>query len=313
MKAAYLTKRTGPEGLTVGEIPEPRPSEGQILVRVHATAITPTELSWFPTFQAPNGAPRPFPIILSHEFSGVVSASGSRVNGFKVGDEVYGMNDWFANGAQAEYCLAPAAALAPKSASIPHTSAAAVPISALTAWQGLFDRCGLQAGERILIQGASGAVGLFAVQLAHARGAYVIGTASPQNVNFVRELGADEVIDYRTAQFEGSARDIDVLFDAVGGPTLQRSWALLRPGGRAVTIVGQSGPAAEPRARDAFFIVEPKQKQLNEVSHLLESRRLRAFVAAVFPFAEAREAFAHASSGGLRGKVVLQITSKDGL
>jgi NADPH:quinone reductase-like Zn-dependent oxidoreductase len=306
MKAAYLTERTGPEGLTLGEVPSPQPGQGEVLVEVHATASTPTEFSWFPTFKTRDGAPRAFPIILSHEFSGVVKVANDAAGGLKVGDEVYGMNDWFANGAQAEFCVAPASAVAPKPSVLGHTEAAAVPISALTAWQGLFDRCNLRAGERVLIHGGAGGVGLFAVQLAHWRGAYVLATASTPNLNFVRSLGADEVIDYKTAPFEKAAQDIDVVFDAVGGETLERSWNVLRPGGRVVTIASQS-ESATGRTRDAFFIVEPNQKQLLEIGRLLDAGVIRTYVEAVFPLAETREAYARAQRGGMHGKVVLKV------
>ena len=306
MKAAYLTERTGPEGLTFGEVPSPQPGQGEVLVEVHATASTPTEFSWFPTFQTRDGAPRSFPIILSHEFSGVVKATGDAAGGLKVGDEVYGMNDWFVNGAQAEFCVAPTGAVAPKPSVLKHTEAAVVPISALTAWQGLFDRCNLRAGERVLIHGGAGGVGLFAVQLAHWRGAYVLATASTANLNFVRSLGADEVIDYKTTPFEKVADEIDVVFDAVGGETLERSWTVLRPGGRVVTIVDES-ESAPKRAREAFFIVEPNQKQLAEIGRLLDGGVIRVYVEAVFPLTKTREAYARAQRGGMHGKIALKV------
>ena len=153
MKAAYLTKRAGPEGLVIGDLPQPRPGKEEVLVRIHATAVTPTEINWDPTFKTRNGEPRPFPIVLSHEFSGVVAEVGDGVNALKVSDAVYGMNDWFGNGAQAEYCVARASGVATKPGTLDHTKAAVVPISALKAWQGLFERCKLKAGERVLIHG----------------------------------------------------------------------------------------------------------------------------------------------------------------
>ncbi len=307
MKAAYLSERTGPEGLTFGDVPTPRPAQGEVLVEVHATATTPTEFSWFPTFETQKGTPRDFPIILSHEFSGIVKAVGDGAAGLDVGARVYGMNDWFVNGAQAEYCVAPASAVSLKPNSLDHAKAAAVPISALTAWQGLFERCNLQHGERVLIHGGAGGVGIFAVQLAHWRGAHVIATASSANLDFVRGLGADEVIDYKTTRFETVARDIDVLFDAVGGETLARSWTVLKSGGRAVTIVSQNEKGTDGRARDAFFIVEPNQQQLIDIARLLDAGIIHVFIEAVFPLVQAREAYARAQRGGTRGKVVLQV------
>jgi NADPH:quinone reductase-like Zn-dependent oxidoreductase len=307
MKAAYLTRQAGPEELIFGELPQPRPAKGEVLVKVQASAVTPTEFNWSPTFKTRSGEPRPFPIVLGHEFSGVIQEVGEAVNGVGVGDTVYGMNDWFANGAQAEYCVATAAAVAAAPRTLDHTSAAVVPISALTAWQGLFERCRLKAGERVLVHGGAGGVGIFAVQLAHWRGAHVIATASAHNQDFVRSLGADEVIDYRTTPFERVARNIDVVFDAVGGPTLERSWGMLSSAGRLVTIAAQSEALSEPRVREAFFIVEPNQSQLTEVCRLVDSGKLRAFVEAVFGLGQAREAYARAKRGGMRGKVALRV------
>ncbi len=307
MRAVFLNEIGGPEKLTYGDVPEPRAGEGEVLVAVQATAITPTEFDWAPTWKTATQGPRPFPIILSHEFSGVVAALGPQVTEFAAGDAVYGLNDWFCNGAQAEYCVAPAADLAPKPLSLDHPDAASVPISALTAWQGLFDRGGLRAGQRVLIHGAAGGVGVFAVQLAHRCGAHVIATASAHNLAFVQELGADEVIDYRATPFEDVAHDVDLVFDAVGGDTLARSWAVLKPGGRLVTIAASSEPATDPRVRAAFFIVEPSRAQLREIARLLDGGELRPIVAAVFPLAEARQAYASAQRGGLRGKIVLRV------
>jgi NADPH:quinone reductase-like Zn-dependent oxidoreductase len=307
MKAMFLKKQAGYEELVFGDLPQPRPGRGEVLVQVHATAITPAEFQWFPTFSTPDGTPRPFPIIQSHEFSGSIAGVGEGVTELKSGEAVYGMNDWFANGAQAEFCVAPAAAVAIKPHTLDHPQSAVVPISALTAWQGLFDRAKLIAGERVLVHGGAGGVGVFAVQLAHWRGAHVTATASAHNLDFVRELGADEVIDYRTTRFEAVARDFDVVFDVLGGETLARSWAVLRPGGRMVTIVSPSEGTTDQRTKEAFFIVEPRQSQLAEIAQLLDVGKIRSFVEAVFPLAQTREAYARAVRGGMRGKVAIQI------
>jgi NADPH:quinone reductase-like Zn-dependent oxidoreductase len=308
MRAAYLSKHAGPEALVIGDVPRPQPGQGEVLVRVHATAVTPTEFSWSPTFNTSTGGPRSFPIILSHEFSGVVEELGEAAEDFKIGDVVYGMNDWFSNGAQAEFCTAPATSVARVPASLDLNKAATVPISALTAWQGLFERCQLNAGERVLVHGGAGGVGVFAVQLAKWRGAHVIATASGRNLDFVRDLGADEVIDYRSTRFERVVREIDVVFDAVGGETLARSWDLLRSDGRLATIAAGSESLKEPRVQEAFFIVEPNQAQLAEVAALLSADKLRAFVEAVFPLEQVREAYEVGRRGGHRGKVIIQIS-----
>ncbi len=307
MRAAYLTEKTGAEGLVIGDVPKPSPDAGELLIHVRATAVTPTELQWYPTFNTRGGEPRPFPVILSHELSGVVADIGSGVTEFKAGDAVYGMNDWFANGAQAEFCTAPAVAVAPKPATLDFAEAAVVPISALTAWQGLFDHGGLKAGERVLIHGGSGGVGVFAVQLARWRGAEVVATASAERLGFVRELGADEAIDYKTTRFEEVARNIDLVLDSIGGETLERSWKVLRPGGRAVTIASQSAEATDARTKAEFFIVEPNPSQLTEIARLLDSGAIRAFVEAVYPLDQAREAYARAVRGNMRGKIALRV------
>src|SRR5438876_183093 len=166
MKAIYLQNKGGVESLISGEIPRPTPKEDEVLVKVHATAIMPTEVQWNPTFQTQSGASRPFPIVLGHEFSGVIESAGQAVREFSIGEEAYGLNDWYINGAQAEYCVASASAVARKPKSLNHAEAAIVPISALTAWQGLFEKANLERGQRVLIHGAAGGVGMFAVQLA---------------------------------------------------------------------------------------------------------------------------------------------------
>jgi NADPH:quinone reductase-like Zn-dependent oxidoreductase len=221
MKAIRLQFRGGPEALVFEQAPLPRPGEGELLVRVHAAAVTPTELEWAPTWTTRAGGPRPFPIILGHEFSGEVQAIGSGVTDLAEGAAIFGMNDWFRDGAQAEYCVARAADVAGKPHSLDHVAAAVTPISALTAWQGLFERARLAPEERVLIHGAAGGVGVFAVQLARWRRAYVIGTASAHNLQFVRGLGADQVIDRRAERFEDVVGPVDVVFDT---PSVARLW-----------------------------------------------------------------------------------------
>jgi NADPH:quinone reductase-like Zn-dependent oxidoreductase len=214
------------------------------------------------------------------------------------------LNDWFSDGAQAEYCLTVADNLAPKPASLDHSLAAAVPISALTAWQALVDRAQLSEGQRVLIHGAAGGVGSFAVQLARYKKAHVIATASATNADFVTALGADEVIDYRTTLFEAVVQDVDVVLDTVGGGTRDRSWGLVRKGGRLVTIAADAERFSDPRVRDAFFIVEPNRIQLIEISRLIDAGVMRPVVGAVFPMERFRQAY---EQKPLRGKHVLHI------
>ncbi len=221
------------------------------------------------------------------------------------------MSDWFVNGAIAEFCVTQPQSIAPKPIHLTHEAAATVPIGALTAWQGLFERAKVQPGERVLVQGGAGGVGLFAVQLAHQHGAHVIATASQKNLQLVAELGADEVVDYRTSRFEDRSGKVDVVFDTAGGDTLDRSWSVLNAGGRLVTIFSYLPENAEQRVKDAFFIVEPSQKQLLDVARLLDAGTLKTYVNAIVPFEKASDAYDGAVQGKLGyGKVVIVIAGE---
>ena len=289
MRAFRLSASQTPPALQETDAPAGTPGANQVLVRVYAAGVTPTELLWYPTSHNKDGSERPG-AIPGHEFSGVVAAPGADAKGFAVGDEVFGMNDWFADGATAEYCVADASAIAHKPTSLTHAEAAAVPLGALTAWQGL-DRARLHEGERILVHGGSGAVGVFVIQMARLRGAHVIATASAQNLKFVLGLGAESAIDYSAERFEQQVRDLDVVFDCVGGDTLRRSWSVLKPGGRMVTIAADAENTDDPRIKDAFFIVEPDGQQLAETGKLLDQGKLRVFVDAEVPLSEAAAAY----------------------
>jgi len=306
MIAARLHNRSGAASLVYEDAPMPEAQEGEVLVRVHAAAVTPTELQWSPTYVTRTGEPRPLPFTMGHEFSGEIRALGPGVSDLARGDAVFGMNDWFRDGAQAEYCVARATEVARKPVTVDHVHAAATPISALTAWQGLIDRAQLTAGQRVLVHGASGGVGIFAVQLARRRRAHVIGTCSAANADLVRQLGADRVIDYRSQRFEDAAGHVDVVFDTVGGDTLDRSWSVLEPGGRLITVAASAGKSPDPRVRAAFFIVEARRTQLEEIARLIDTGGLRVVVGAVFPLAEARRAYEEKPA---RGKAVLTIVS----
>jgi len=197
--------------------------------------------------------------------------------------------------------------IAPKPQRLSHAEAASVPIGALTAWQGLFDRAKLQRGERLLVHGGAGAVGVFAIQLAHWHGADVTATASAHNPEFVKGLGANRVLDYKAVRFEDEVRDIDVVFDTVGGETLERSWRVLKPNGRMVTIATSSEATGDERTKAAFFIVEPNRPQLLEIARLMDGGELRPFVDAVVPFRDAAKAFAGTAVRNGRGKLVVSV------
>jgi NADPH:quinone reductase-like Zn-dependent oxidoreductase len=309
MKAICIRSRGSREAFAYEEAPQPRPSDGEVLVRVHAAGVIQTELSWVPTWTTRAGEPRPLPVIPGHEFSGEIAALGTGVGDVTVGDVVYGLNDWYRDGASAEYCVARVADIALKPASVDHIHAAATPISALTVWQGLVERAGLAAGQRVLIHGAAGGVGTFAVQLARWRGAHVTGTASATNLDFVRSLGADDVIDYRAERFEDKVQDVDVVFDTVGGDTLERSWGVLKPGGKLVTVAASGEQTTDERIRAAYFIVEPNRTQLMEIARLIDVGALRPVVGVVFPLAEGRQAYQYKP---VHGKVVLRVVDSGG-
>ena len=209
-------------------LPKPQPGRGELLIRVHAAGVTSKELIWYPTTHKRNGEARRR-AVPGHEFSGVIEAVGEDVTGFAIGQEVYGMNDWFTDGATAEFCITQPTSVAAKPAKLTHVEAASVPISALTAWQGLFDRAKLQTDERVLIHGGAGGVGIFAIQLARIYLAQVTTTASARNFEFLKELGAHRVIDYHATRFEENASEMDVVFDTVGGETLRRPGACSDP------------------------------------------------------------------------------------
>ncbi len=309
MKAMQVNKADQGPRLVLVEMQKPEPGLGEILVHVHAAGVTTTELLWYPTTHTKSGTARPR-AVPGHEFSGVITAIGKDVQDFEVGDEVYGMNDWYADGATAEFCITVPQNIARKPATLSHEAAASVPIGALTSWQGLIDRAKLEQGERVLIHGGAGAVGIYAVQLAHMRGARVITTVSTQDIDFIKRLGADEVIDYKASRFEKEVRDVDVVFDAVGGDTLDRSWGVLKPGGRMITIAADGEGTTDQRVKDAYFIVEPNQKQLVEIARQLDAGNLRAFVKTTLPLKEAWAAY----SGGVtdkrgHGKIVISVAA----
>jgi NADPH:quinone reductase-like Zn-dependent oxidoreductase len=306
MKAMLLAESPQTTLLIEKDIPQPELRRGEVLVRVYAAGVTPTELLWYPTSHRKNGDPRTG-AVPCHEFSGEIARIGEGVAGLSAGQEIYGLNDWFAQGALAEYCVTQPDWIAPKPRRLSHPEAATVPIGALTAWQGLFDRAKIQSGEHVLVHGGAGAVGIFALQLARSRGARVTTTVSAHNVEFVKKLGANQAIDYKAARFEEAVRDIDVVFDTVGGDTLRRSWGVLKPGGRMVTVAADSENTRDERERQAFFIVEPNRQQLIEISRLLDAGELQTVVGGILPLAQASDAYTGAVRKKGSGKLVVTL------
>lgn len=309
MKVMRLSDSGWPPLLVEEDVPRAQPGRGELLVQIYAAGVTPTEVLWYPTTHNKDGGKRSR-AIPGHEFSGIIAAVGEEAVGFEIGQAVYGMNDWFADGAMAEYCIAQPSGLAAKPKRLSAVEAASVPISALTAWQGLFDRAKLQAGQHILVHGGAGAVGTFAIQLARLRGAHVTATASAWNHEFVTELGAERVIDYRAARFEETISGMDVVLDTVGGETLQRSWSALKPGGTMITIAADSETTSDERVKQAFFIVEANHEQLTRIGELLDAGALHTVVDAVLPFDQAAAAFAGEIRSRLgRGKMVVAVAA----
>ncbi|MEV6195449.1 NADP-dependent oxidoreductase [Streptomyces sp. NPDC051920] len=309
MRAVRGHRRGGPEELIYEDAPRPVPGHGDVLLEVRAASVTPGELSWDATWtdEFADGEPR-LPVVPSKEVSGIVAELGHGVTDFRPGEAVYGLIPFTRDGAAAEYVTVPAAVLAAKPGPLDHERTAALPLAGLTAWQGLVDHAGVTAGARVLVHGGAGGVGSFAVQVAAALGAEVTATASARDADFVRGLGADEVIDYAGQRFEDEVKDVDVVFDTVGGDTQARSWAVLRPGGILVSVAAPPTPPAGTDARAVFFVVEPDRAGLEELTALVEAGRLTPQVDRILPLESAPGAYAALEREHRRGKIVLRVS-----
>jgi NADPH:quinone reductase-like Zn-dependent oxidoreductase len=290
MRAITVHDRAaGVGGLTLTDVPRPHAAENDVIVRVHTAGFTPGELDWPATWSDRAGRDRR-PSIPGHELSGVVVDLGYGTTGLTVGQRVFGVTDWARDGSLAEYAAVEARNLAPLPADVDHAVAAALPISGLTAWQGLFDHGRLEAGRTVLVHGAAGGVGSIAVQLAREAGARVVGTGRASDREVVLGLGADAFLDLENESLAGVG-EVDVAFDVIGGEILDRTAGLVRAGGILVTI------AAPPKIRPAdgraiFFVVEPDRARLADLAQRLRDGRLAPIVGAVRPLAEAAAAFA---------------------
>jgi NADPH:quinone reductase-like Zn-dependent oxidoreductase len=299
MRSVRLHAPGGLDDLRFEQVEMPRLRAGEALVRVHAAAITRDELEW-PTDR--------LPAIPSYELSGVVADVAPDVHGIVPGEAVYALSEFDRDGAAADYVAVPANLLAPKPRTIDHVQSAAIPLAALSSWQGLFEHGALEEGQRVLIQGAAGGVGHFATQLALTRGAYVIGTASPASVESAAGFGAHEVLDHTVPRFEDVLEPVDLVFDTVGGDLLKRSPAVLRKGGRLVSVAEEPPEIlAEAEISTVYFVVEPNRDQLLELARLVDHGDLHPAIDSVFPLVEARAAFERSLAAGKHGKVVLRI------
>jgi NADPH:quinone reductase-like Zn-dependent oxidoreductase len=297
MRAVRLHGSGGADDLALEEVAIPQLGSGEVLVRVHAAALTRDELEW-PVDR--------LPAIPSYEVSGIVVDVAPGMTDAVAGDPVYALTPFDRDGAAAEYVAVPAEILGRKPNALSDVESAAIPMTGLSAWQGLFDHGRLQAGERVLILGAAGGVGQLATQLAHERGAYVIGTASGEGIRRARELGADEAI-AASGGFEKALAPVDLVFDTVGGDVLSRSAAVLREGGRLVSIAEEPPELLGLDISTAYFVVEPSREQLEQLTRMADAGTLRVDVDSVFSLDAAHAAFERVQARGKRGKVVLEI------
>jgi len=311
VKAIHLQGRGGPEHLVYEEALQPHPGPGEVLVRVYATGVIAPELTWSATYETKTGNKRSLPIP-GHDLSGVVEEVGPGVTTITRGAEVYALTAFDRDGAEAEYTIALPGELAPKPRTLDYVQAAAVPLTALTAWQALFEHAGLVAGQTVLIHGAAGGVGVFAVQLARWAGGQVIATSSARNRDFLRELGANQIIDYSTTHFEEVIHDADIVLDTIGGNTLERSYQVVKPGGALVSVA--SPPSAEQAkvygVRPVWFVVEPNREQLIQIGDLIDAGQIRPIIDTVLPLSQARQAYEQGARGHTRGKIILRVVDE---
>ena len=305
MAAIQVHAYGGVDRLALDQIPRPEPQDGEVLVRVRAAGVNPADWKiregW-----AKDVMPLRFPYVPGVDLAGVVEQVGPGVTTVRPGQEVFGGS---VHGSYAAYALAPAPALALKPATVSFADAATIPAGATTAWQGLFDHGHLHPGQRVLILGGAGGVGLFAVQFARWKGAQVISTASARNADFVRSLGAQTVIDYTTARVADAVQDADLVFDTVGGEALAGVWPTLKRGGALVSIVGQpdEAQAHERGVRAVRFSAQISSDLLGTFARLIDEGQVTVTVGATFPLSEARQAQDLSQGGHSRGRIILQI------
>jgi NADPH:quinone reductase-like Zn-dependent oxidoreductase len=306
MKAVRIHSFGSADVLQLDEIPKPAAGQGQVLIKVRAASVNPIDCKMRSGEFKPVGMT--MPLTLGRDISGVIENVGPGVPGMRIGDEVYALLDRD-HGGYAEFVVTKYEGVAPKPARIDHIHAAAVPLAATTAWQGLFDHGKLQPGERVLIHGAAGGVGHFAVQFAKNRGAFVVVTARAEDRELLQKLGADEVIDYKSEKFEERAHDIDLVLDLVAGETQQRSWKSIKKGGRLVSTMQPPSKeeAARHNAKGEAFLTEPNRYELAQIGRLIDDGKVQVFVERILPLDEVRRAHQHLEYEHVRGKVVLAV------
>jgi NADPH:quinone reductase-like Zn-dependent oxidoreductase len=308
MKAIRIHQFGGPEVLELDDVPIPQPGEDELLVRTRAASVNPVDYK-IRHGTVPWVSREMLPITLGRDLSGTVESAGAGVDAFGEGEAVYAMLGSIDRGSYAEYVLVRPNEAAPKPARLSHIEAAAVPLAALTAWQGLFDHGHLEAGQTVLVHGGSGGVGHFAIQFAKVKGATVLTAVSGENLGFARELGADLAIDCESQRFEEIARDVDLVLDLVGGETQERSWSVLKPGALLVSALGEPSKekAMQHGAHGLGYRAQSNAGQLAEIGRLIDQGKVRPVVMASYPLAEARQAHERLERGHVRGKIVLVV------
>ena len=309
MKAVRIHRFGGPEVLTFDTLPVPDPRDNEVVIKVFAASVNPVDYKIREGNYPPVGEGH-LPMVMGRDVSGVIETCGGHVGDLKAGDLVFAMLGQD-RGGQAEYVVVKTGELARKPDELSHVEAAAVPLAGLTAWQGLFDHGQLQPGQRVLIHGASGGVGHFAVQFAKAKGCWVAATASGEGVDFVRHLAADQVVDYTKDLFEEQIDPVDLVFDLVDGDSRDRSWGLIKKGGRLVSTLTEP---SQKRAKAAHvtalrYTVHPDGGQLAEIAALISARKVMPHVSATYPLEKVVAAEQELEKGHMRGKMVLQVAA----
>jgi NADPH:quinone reductase-like Zn-dependent oxidoreductase len=308
MKAVCIHSFGGPEVLKLETVDIPEPKDDEVLIKVHAASVNPVDYK-IRAGQYPPVKEQQLPKVLGRDVSGTIERCGRAVRKFSAGDAVYAMLD-AGSGGYAEYATVKADICSRKPERLDYPSAAAIPLAGLTAWQGLFDQGNLHAGQRVLIHGGAGGVGHLAIQFAKAKGAIVCTTVSSQDVEFVRSLGADEVVDYKTERFEDKLHDVDLVFDLVAGDIQERSWSVLKDGGTMISTLAKPSEvkAREHHATATNYVAQPDGGELAEIGRLIDEGKVRPYVTASYPLDHVAQAQQLLEREHPHGKVVLQVT-----
>lgn len=311
MKAVVLRAYGGPDAAKLEDVPRPEPKDDEVLIRVIAASVNPVDVAIREGYLA-EIIGRPFPLVLGMDAAGIVEKTGAKITKFKPGDSVYAFFTLAGEGGYAEYVIAKEGEIARKPKAISYAQAAAVPAAGSTAWLALVETAKLSPGQTVLIHGGSGGVGHLAIQIAKARGAKVIATASSANQEFLKQMGADQAIDYTKTKFDAVAKDVDVPLDAVGRDTLKRTYGVMKKGGIIVSIVNEPDNAElEARGiRGVTLRAAPQANVLEELARLIDAGKLRPAVSQTFPLAEFGKGLDRIATRHTRGKIILQVVKE---